>query len=685
MRHYSPLSLLRAIGLLLTVTLLASVQDAWAQRLTKSRSAGSEFDWSAIYVGGHVGYARGQAPTGISELIFDENADPSSNTPSPAQVSDRFRSPIGSLIGGVQVGYNYVLPSRVLLGIEADASFLNYLSADDLAWARLGSNAEYSEKIDYLASARGRVGRVVGHWLIYATGGFAWSNGRFLATPGVTDEFDKALHLHTGWAAGAGAEKPISPSWTLRLQYLYYNFGHAAVIFPSGATAESSYDVHTLRVGLNYRPDWTGKGASGFAYSPSQSPDWEIHGQTTYVHQGYPAFRSPYLGENSFTPWAQARQTWSNSAFIGVRLWQGGELYYNPELLQGFGLHDTSGAAGFPNGEAQKSNFAYPRYSTSRLFFRQTIGFGGEQENIESAYGQMAGKKDISRLTVQVGRFAVHDVFDTNSYAGDSRLDFLNWSIWAAGAFDYPADKIGLDYGAVAEINEKNWAFRMGYFLTPNEPNSNHFDMQLFRRGAYVTELELRHNLFARTGKLRVGIWADTYFSGSYSEALDLTALYPGLDPTDAIVLTRTGRTKYGYYLNLEQPLSDDIGVFGRWSWNNGKNEITAFTDIDSSLSLGASIKGRAWGRPEDKVGIAGAINALSPEHRDYIAAGGLGILIGDGRLNYRPERILETYYALNLGKALTLTFDYQYMVNPAHNADRGPISFFSCRLHGEF
>src|SRR5439155_17604428 len=123
-----------------------------------------------------------------------------------------------------------------------------------------------------------------------------------------------------------------------------------------------------------------------------------------------------------------------------------------------FGLHDTSGAAGFPNGEAQKSNFAYPHYSTTRLFFRQTIGFGGEQETIESGYGQMAGKKDISRLTVQVGRFAVHDVFDTNSYAGDSRLDFLNWSIWAAGAFDYPADKIGLDYGAVAEINEKYWA-----------------------------------------------------------------------------------------------------------------------------------------------------------------------------------------------------------------------------------
>jgi high affinity Mn2+ porin len=162
-------------------------------------------------------------------------------------------------------------------------------------------------------------------------------------------------------------------------------------------------------------------------------------------------------------------------------------------------------------------------------------------------------------------------------------------------------------------------------------------------------------------------------------------ALNPGLDPTDAIIQTRTGRTKYGYYLNMEQSVTDQIGVFGRWSWNNGKNEISAFTDIDSSLSLGASIKGQAWGRPDDRIGIAGAINELSRDHRDYLAAGGLGILIGDSMLNYRPEKILETFYAFNVMKGLVLTFDYQFMLNPADNADRGPISFFSGRLHGEF
>jgi high affinity Mn2+ porin len=440
-----------------------------------------------------------------------------------------------------------------------------------------------------------------------------------------------------------------------------------------------------IRGGLNYKLGPPTAYVPDFAASQTQSPDWEIHGQTTYIQQGYAPFHSPYLGANSLTPWAQTRATWTASAFLGLRLWDGGELYYNPELLQGFGLHDTTGAAGFPNGEAQKSNFPYPRYSTSRLFLRQTFGLGGEQETVESDYGQMAGKRDISRVTVQVGRFAVHDIFDTNAYAMDPREDFMNWSIWAAGAFDYPADRIGLTYGAVAEFNEKYWALRAGYFLTGNVPNADEFDMQLFKRGGYVTELETRYSLFSRPGKFRVGIWADTYFSGSYSEAVDLTLLNPGLDATDAIVLTRKGRTKYGYYLNFEQAVTDDIGVFGRWSWNDGKNEISAFTDIDSSLSLGTSIKGTGWGRPDDRIGLAGAINALSQDHRNYLAAGGLGILIGDGQLNYRPESIIETFYAMNVINGVILTFDYQFMMNPAHNADRGPISFFSGRLHGEF
>jgi high affinity Mn2+ porin len=646
----------------------ATVPSPWSQLPLKAPPApASSFDWTGFYVGGHVGYARGNARVTVAD------DDPTN-----------FSHAFGSLIGGLQGGYNYVLPSRLLLGIEADMSFPNYLSADEVAWFRTTPDTDIAEKIEFMSTVRGRLGYAFDHWMVYATGGFAWSLGRYLQTPGAIDNTDKTLHLHTGWAAGTGAEFAIAPNWIARLEYLYANFGHADVLFPSGTTAGSAYDVHMIRGGLNYKLGSPTAYVPDFAASQTEFPNWEIHGQTTYIQQGYPPFHSPYLGANSFTPWAQTRETWSTSAFLGLRLWEGGELYYNPELLQGFGLHNTTGAAGFPNGEAQKSNFPYPRYNTSRLFLRQTFGLGGEQETVESDYGQMAGKRDVSRVTVQVGKFAVHDVFDNNAYAMDPRADFMNWSIWAAGAFDYPADKLGLGYGAVAELNEKHWALRAGYFLAANEPNGNEFDMELFRRGGYIAELETRYSLLARPGKFRVGIWADTYFSGSYSQAVDLAAI-TGLDPTDAIILTRTGRTKYGYYLNFEQAVTDDIGVFGRWSWNNGKNEIQAFTDIDASLSLGTSIKGTSWGRPDDRIGLAGAINALSQDHRNYLAAGGLGILIGDGQLNYRPESIIETFYAMNVINGMMLTFDYQFMMNPAHNADRGPISIFAGRLHGEF
>jgi high affinity Mn2+ porin len=192
-----------------------------------------------------------------------------------------------------------------------------------------------------------------------------------------------------------------------------------------------------------------------------------------------------------------------------------------------------------------------------------------------------------------------------------------------------------------------------------------------------VLELETRYSLLGQPGKLRTLGWLNSAYMGSYRDTLN--------SPAFDIAQTRAGRIKYGYVVNVEQAVTDDIGLFGRWSWNDGRNEIMAFTDIDASLALGTSIKGMRWGRPDDVIGVGGAINALSRDHRDFIAAGGLGVLIGDGQLNYRRERVLEAYYAYALDKQFTLTADYQFITNPAYNADRGPVHVFSGRLHGEF
>jgi high affinity Mn2+ porin len=623
----------------------------------------SVFDWTGFYIGAHAGFGRGAS----SAVLTDPAITASSGS-------------FGGVIGGVQAGYNVQLSSGIVLGAEADITFPNYLASNSIAALLATPRSDVVEQLDYAGSLRGRIGYASGHWLAYATGGLAWAGERFVNTPAIGSE-EKELNVRLGWAAGAGVEYAFAPHWSLRLEYLYSRFEQADIRFPSATQISSSLDLQSIRVGLNRKFD--GMGSSNFAPRTSltdpESDRWEIHGQTTYLPQGYPRFRALYTGTNSLTPAPQAQATWSNSLYLNARLWEGGEVYYNPELLQGFGLNDTVGAGGFPSGEAQKSNFPYPHYNTSRLFLRQTFGFGGEQEELASGPGQLAGKVDVSRLTVQAGKFAVMDVFDGNSYAKDTRKDFMNWSMWAPGAFDYSADKVGLTYGATAELNQKQWALRSGYFLMQSVSNANNFDTKVFERGTYALELETRFSLFSQPGKLRTIAWLNSAFSGSYRETLNNPAF--NLD----IAQTRTGRIKYGYVVSLEQALTDEVGVFGRWSWNDGKTEIMAFTDIDASLSLGASIKGTRWGRPDDVVGIGGAINALSRDHRDFIAAGGLGVLIGDGQLNYRRERILESYYAFALNKQLTLTGDYQLITNPAYNADRGPVHVFSGRLHGEF
>ncbi len=621
------------------------------------------YDWTGLYIGAHAGFGRGSS----SAVLSDPAASATGNV-------------FDGMIGGVQAGYNYRLRSGLLFGVEADFTFPNYLTSNSVVSSLATARSAVAEQWDYAATARGRVGYAAGSWLTYATGGLALAGERFLNVPSVGND-EKILNTRLGWTAGAGIEYGFAPHWSARLEYLYSQFGKADIGFPSGTRYASTLDFQTFSVGLNRKIDW----AASPGYDPKtsltdpESGRWEIHGQSTFLPQGYPAFHAPYSGPNSLTPAAQLQETWSNSLYLNARLWEGGEVYYNPELLQGFGLNDTVGAAGFPSGEAQKSNFPYPHYNTSRLFIRQTFGFGGEQEDLASGSTQLAEKVDVSRLTLQAGKFAVIDVFDGNAYAKDSRKDFMNWSIWAPGAFDYSADKVGLSYGATAELNQRQWALRGGYFLMQSVSNANSFDTNVFQRGTYVLELETRYSLFSQPGKLRTIAWLNSAFSGSYRETLDNPAL--NLD----ISQTRTGRIKYGYVINLEQALTDEVGLFGRWSWNDGKTEIMAFTDIDASLSAGLSIKGAKWGRPDDVIGIGGAINALSRDHRDFIAAGGLGILIGDGMLNYRRERILETYYAYALNKAFTLTADYQLITNPAYNADRGPVSIFSGRLHGEF
>ena len=415
----------------------------------------------------------------------------------------------------------------------------------------------------------------------------------------------------------------------------------------------------------------------------SQAPEhqnWLLHVQGTEIFQGQPGFHSPYRGANSLPPEDDFRQTSSLDLYLGVRLWPGGELYLNPEYYQGFGFADTHGIAAFPNAEAYKIGQKIGDIFNARMFLRETIGLGGEQEELAGDELQLAERVDISRLTFTIGRLSVGDQFDTNAYAHSARTQFLNWVLNDNGAFDYAADSLGVIEGATIELNQKNWALRYGIFDVPRVSNGLAKDTHFLKAWQQVLEFEQRYRVEDHPGVIRFLGWLESAHMGSYRETLANPSLM------EDITLTRRYRYQYGFGLSAEQEITRDLGAFVRASWRDGQEEVWQFTDVDQSLSAGLQLKGYAWGRPGDTVGLAGIVDGLSSAHKDFLAAGGLGPLIGDGKLpHYAVEGVMETYYDAEVMKGIHLAVDYQFVANPAYNSDRGPVNIFSARFHFQF
>jgi high affinity Mn2+ porin len=412
----------------------------------------------------------------------------------------------------------------------------------------------------------------------------------------------------------------------------------------------------------------------------TEHQNWLFHVQGTEIAQGQPGFHSPYRGTNSLPPEDDFRQTSSFDIYLGAHLWPGGEIYFNPEYYQGFGLAGTHGIAAFTNAEAYKIGQRIGDIYNAHLFFRQTFGFGGEQEEIPGDLLQLAERADISRLTFTIGRLSVGDQFDTNAYAHSARTQFLNWVLNDNGAFDYAADSLGVIDGGSIELNQKTWALRYGFFDVPRVSNGEAKDLHFLKAWQQVLELEKRYSIGEHPGKVRLLGWLEHAHMGSYRETL--------ADPSlmEDITLTRRYRYQYGFALDVEQEVMKDLGAFLRASWRDGESEVWQFTDIDQSVSAGFQLKGGRWHRPNDTVGLAGILDGLSSAHRDFLAAGGLGPLIGDGKLpHYAAEGVLEMYYDMEVIKNVHLAIDYQLVANPGYNSDRGPVNVFSSRFHFQF
>ncbi|HLH77054.1 MAG TPA: carbohydrate porin [Candidatus Binataceae bacterium] len=426
---------------------------------------------------------------------------------------------------------------------------------------------------------------------------------------------------------------------------------------------------------------------------------WNWHVQGVVVGQGDPSFRAKYSGPQSLDNAGQAQETFGFDFFGGLRLWSGAEAHVDGLMWQGFGLSDTHGIEAFPNGEAFKAGTQTPNLTFARLFLRQTIGLGGQREQVRDGLLTLAGEQDVCRLTFTVGRFTPLDVMDHNVYAQDPGTQFMNWAMMGNLAWDYGQDTIGYTTGAAMELNQPKWALRYVFFTMPpyhnlqNVGSGDSGDDQYLMwpaRGSYgpflrswamATEVERRYGINAHPGAIRLLAWLDEANMASY---LGAAAILRANGANANISPAQGYHYKYGFGLNWQQEIMHHVGMFSRLGWNDGRCQALEYTDVNWTASLGVSVAGEMWRRPGDCFGLAGVISGASSENQKFLAAGGLGILDGDGALNYGSEKVVETFYSLRIWRNVQLTVDYQLVANPAFNQARGPVSVLGTRLYFE-
>jgi high affinity Mn2+ porin len=653
----------------------------------------ADYDWNGWYVGAHAAVIRGSSDWSATPLGAPGLAG-SFNLP----FNFDFMAGTGSYGLGLQAGYNHVFTSRLMLGGEIDVMGPNSdvtipysVQGGQTVTTPTAGQVSYNEAVIHYGSARARLGYAFDHFLLYGTGGLAWSYDQLtrnqLASPAVggvpAGTVDTRLWWRLGWAAGIGVEIPVTDKWSATAEFLYTGFPNKATTFTAAEEGyQSNLSMESLRVGLNYHladgdpvTELLTKGAQ-----PLETDRFAIHGQATFLNQYAPTFRAPYSGTNSLTP-NQGRETTDLTVFAGAKLWEGAELWVTPEIDQGFGLSDSVGVAGFPSGEAYKVGASYPYTRLQRAFIRQTIDLGGDTQKVDSGLMQFAGSQTSDRLVITVGKFGVVDIFDNNKYAHDPRNDFMNWTIIDTGTFDYAADAWAYTVGGAIEWYTGPWTFRGGIFDMSIQPNTTTLDSR-FGQFQWDGEIERRYSLFGQPGKIAITGFLTRARMGSYEDAILLAA---ETGPPADISAVRTYQSKGGISMNLEQQIVENVGFFARAGWQNGHLEPYEFTDVDRTVAAGLSLSGKMWGRDDDTFGIAGVVNQISGIHQAFLNDGGLGILVGDGQLPHPGnEGIFETYY--NFPWFISkITLDCQLIVNPAYNRDRGPVSVFGVRAHTQF
>lgn len=414
---------------------------------------------------------------------------------------------------------------------------------------------------------------------------------------------------------------------------------------------------------------------------------WTNHFQLTVISQKHSSFTAKYSGLNSLSDSAEPTATsLTATLFLGHKLWKGAAFYFNPEVSGGKGLSFAKGVAGALNGETYRVGEVSPKVFIARAYFQQFIPLGATKEELPDGINQVDETTSSNRITLTAGKFAISDFYDDNVYSKDPRTQFFNWALWANGSWDYPANTRGYTFGLVAELIKPSWALRLSTVAVPRIAN---FHLMEYNAHAHSETFEFQHLISINKRKGTVRFMASGTYSRSPSYAEGIKAIsdhdYFLLNVINGSVENnKYGGRKYGLGMNMDQEITNDIDFFARIGWNDGKDVSWAFTEIDRTISGGFSIKGNKWKRAKDVIGIGGAINGVSPIHKSFLEDGGYGFIVGDGKLNYGHEQIIEAYYNAMLSKFFWLTLDYQFVKNPGYNKDRGPVNVFGIRGHIE-
>jgi carbohydrate-selective porin OprB len=417
----------------------------------------------------------------------------------------------------------------------------------------------------------------------------------------------------------------------------------------------------------------------------SESSRFWISGQANFISQWHPAFRSPYQGTNSLSPDAQDATSRVLTLFTGLEVSGTTEFLCDVQETGGHGIGEALGLAGFTNLDVVRNPTLSKTPYVARLMWHQIIPLSGEKSTAERTPLSLFTQLPVRRLEIRFGKLSLVDFFDLNVYGSDSNFQFMNWSLDNNGAYDYAADTRGFTYAAMVEYDDHHWAVRFAEALMPKVANGINLDADLGRAHSENVEFELHHSLWPkREAVLRLLGYANHANMGVYSVAI--ANFLAGNTPKPDITAHPPQTTiKYGFGANVEQPLTDWLGVFARWGWNEGQHESYAYTEVDQTEQVGAGAKGTKWKRKQDRAGLAFITNGISRDHQQYLALGGVGFLLGDGKLNYGRENIVETYYTLHVWRGIFTSLDAQHIDNPGYNRDRGPVFAPALRLHVEF